>query len=144
MKYFTKEEKEKFLLSDYLKMSDDMFKKEIFKESDRLARTKYLIEVLGDAYLDIDTYKLFIRQFQSFGGPYSVLVDKDTIKGIYEIYKMYPFLTDKALGSIWYLYIRDLFEEYELHYILELFIKTYGMKDDTFEKYLSYIEKKGS
>ena len=32
MKYFTKEEKEKFLLSDYLKMSDDMFKKEIFKE----------------------------------------------------------------------------------------------------------------
>ena len=67
MKYFTKEEKEKFLLSDYLKMSDDMFKKEIFKESDRLARTKYLIEVLGDAYLDIDTYKLFIRQFQSFG-----------------------------------------------------------------------------
>ena len=56
MKYFTKEEKEKFLLSDYLKMSDDMFKKEIFKESDRLARTKYLIEVLGDAYLDIDTY----------------------------------------------------------------------------------------
>lgn len=144
MKYFTKEEKEKFLLSDYLKMSDDMFKKEIFKESDRLARTKYLIEVLGDAYLDIDTYKLFIRQFQSFGGPYSVLVDKDTIKGIYEIYKMYPFLTDEALRSIWYLYIRDLFEEYELSYILELFIKTYGMKDDTFEKYLSYIEKKGS
>ena len=135
MKYFTKEEKEKFLLSDYLKMSDDMFKKEIFKESDRLARTKYLSEVLGDAYLDIDTYKLFIRQFQSFGGPYSVLVDKDTIKGIYEIYKMYPFLTDEALGSIWYLYIRDLFEEYELPYILELFIKTYGMKDDTFEKY---------
>lgn len=144
MKYFTKEEKEQFLLSDYLKMSDDMFKKEIFKESDRLARTKYLIEVLGDAYLDIDTYKLFIRQFQSFGGPYSVLVDKDTIKGIYEIYKMYPFLTAEALGSIWYLYIRDLFEEYELPYILELFIKTYGMKDDTFEKYLSYIEKKGS
>lgn len=34
MKYFTKEEKEKFLLSDYLKMSDDMFKKEIFKESE--------------------------------------------------------------------------------------------------------------
>ena len=48
MKYFTKEEKEKFLLSDYLKMSDDMFKKEIFKESDRLARTIYLIVVLGD------------------------------------------------------------------------------------------------
>ena len=66
MKYFTKEEKEKFLLSDYLKMSDDMFKKEIFKESDRLASTKYLIEDLGVAYLDIDTYKLFIRQFQNF------------------------------------------------------------------------------
>ena len=46
MKYFTKEEKEKFLLSDYLKMSDDMFKKEIFKESDRLARTKYLIFIV--------------------------------------------------------------------------------------------------
>lgn len=38
MKYFTKEEKEKFLLSDYLKMSDDMFKKEIFKESDRTCK----------------------------------------------------------------------------------------------------------
>lgn len=143
MKYFTKEEKEKFLLSDYLKMSDEIFKEEIFKESDRLARTKYLIETLGDVYLDIDTYKLFIRQFQSFGGPYSVLIDKDTIKGIYEIYKMYPFLTEEALSSIWFLYIRDLFEEYELPYMLELFIKTYGMKDETFEKYMSYIEKKG-
>lgn len=32
MKYFTKEEKEKFLLSDYLKMSDDMFKKKYLKK----------------------------------------------------------------------------------------------------------------
>ena len=143
MKYFAKEVKEKFLLSDYLKMSDEMFKKEIFKESERLARTKYLIEMLGDVCLDIDAYKLFIRQFQSFGGPYSVLVDKDTIIGIYGIYEMYPFLIEEALRNIWFLYIRDLFEEYELSSILELFIKTYGMKDETFEKYLSYIKKKG-
>lgn len=142
MKYFTKEVKEKFLLSDYLKMNDEMFKKEIFKESERLARTKYLIEMLGDVCLDMDAYKLFIRQFQSFGGPYSVLVDKDTIIGIYGIYEMYPFLTEEALRNIWFLYIRDLFEEYELSSILEIFIKTYGMKDETFEKYLSYIKKK--
>ncbi|UKI28613.1 MAG: hypothetical protein L6V78_06895 [Clostridium sp.] len=51
----------------------------------------------------------------------------------------------KLLRSIWYLYIRDLFEEYELSYILELFIKTYGMKDDTFEKNIYLIlRKKGS
>ena len=117
MKYFTKEEKEKFLLSDYLKMSDDMFKKEIFKESDRLARTKYLIEVLGDAYLDIDTYKLFIRQFQSFGGPYSVLVDKDTIRGIYEIFLQIIFYVFSKIFRR-HLYIKS----YQSHYELECVI----------------------
>lgn len=143
MKYFSKDSKDEFLLSEYLDVDSLLFSKEIFTDKDRVLRTKYLIDVLGDVKMDIDTYKLFIRIFQSFGGPYSVLTSKETLKGIYEIYEMYPFLTCEALHDIWFLYIRDLFEEYELSSIIELFIKTYGMKDETFLRYIDYVEKKG-
>ena len=99
-KYFKEETLHKFKLSEYLEKDESEFKGCLFTEEPRIARTKYIMEILGDISLDKPTYELFIKQFQCFGGRYDVRTKPDTIKGIYEIQEKYPFLTADALDEI--------------------------------------------
>jgi len=141
-KYFTEEQKEEYLLSDYLKMKEKDIKSTLCEEEMRLRRTKYLIEILGDVKLDKDLYKKYINCFQSFGGRYSVRTRQDTLKDIYEITRKYNYLTIEAIEEIWFIYIRDLFEEYSIMDILEKYIKVFGKTSEAFELFIQYIEKK--
>ena len=141
-KYFQEEKVKKLKLSEYLKLTESEFKYFLCDEKNREPRTKYIMNIVGDIELDEETYKIFLKQFQSCGGRYDVRTNEVTIKGIYEISKKYPFLTAEALDEIWFIYIQDLFEEYQLSDALEYFIELHGKKDQTLISYINYIEEK--
>lgn len=143
-KYFKEESSKKMLLSEYLKKNETYFARSIDSEEARIKRTEYLMDILGDVPFDEDIYKLFIDQFQCFGGRYDVRTSKDTIKGIYEITKMYPCLTKSAVDEIWFRYIKDLFCEFELTTVLDKYIKMFGTSDESFELFIDYVEKKAA
>ena len=140
--YFKKEETKKHKLSEYLDFQDSDFKYLLCDTGRRVPRTKYLIETLGDVEMDIETYKLFIGQFQSFGGRYDVRTKPETIKGIYDISTKYTFLAQDALDEIWFVYIQDLFEEYALDEMLGKYIELHGKTDDAISAYLDFIDRK--
>lgn len=141
-KYFKEENLQKFKLSEYLEKDESEFKGCLFTEEPRIARTKYIMEILGDISLDKPTYELFIKQFQCFGGRYDVRTKPDTIKGIYEIQEKYPFLTADALDEIWFIYIKDLFDTYSLVDVLQKYIDIHGQTDDALESFIDYVNRK--
>ena len=69
-KYFKTGQEKKYKLSEYLKLPYKMLNCTIVSKESVIARTKYFMEILGDAELDIETYVVFLMQFQSFGGKY--------------------------------------------------------------------------
>lgn len=140
--YFKDEQSKKIKLSEYLKMKKSKFKDFTCEEEDRIPRTKYIIEAIGDVELDIETYELFLTQFQCWGGRYDVRTKKETLKGIYDISVKYPFLTKDALEEIWFVYIHDQFEEYHLADALEIFIRYYGMTDKALLTYIEYVDER--
>lgn len=142
VEYFKKEEAPKHKLSEYLEYKDSDFKYLLCDTGRRIPRTKYIMETLGDVEMDIETYKLFIGQFQSFGGRYRVRTKSETIKGIYDISVKYPFLAKDALDEIWRVYIKDLFEEYALDEMLGKYIELHGKTDDAIAAYLDFIDRK--
>lgn len=141
-KYFKEENLQKFKLSEYLKKDESEFKGCIFSEEPRIARTKYIMKILGDISLDKPTYELFIKQFQSYGGRYDVRTKPDTIKGIYEIQERYPYLTKNAIEKIWFVYIKDLFDTYSLVDVLQKYIDIHGQTDDALESFIDYVNRK--
>lgn len=140
--YFKKEQTQELLLSEYLLKEESEFKPCIFDEQTRQRRTKYILGILGDVPLDKETYKLFIKQFQSYGGRYDVRTKPETIKGIYEITRKYPSLTADAIDEIWFVYIKDQFEEYTLVEMLGKYIELHGQTDDAIHAYLDFIDRK--
>ena len=141
-KYFKEENLQKFKLSEYLEKDESEFKGCLFTEEPRIARTKYIMEILRDISLDKPTYELFIKQFQCFGGRYDVRTKPDTIKGIYEIQEKYPFLTADAIDEIWFVYIKDLFDTYSLVDVLQKYIDIHGQTDDALKTFIDYVNRK--
>lgn len=140
--YFKKEEMAKHKLSEYLEYQDDDFKYLLCDKGRRIPRTKYIMEVLGDVEMDMEMYKLFIGQFQSYGGRYDVRTKPETIKGIYDISTKYPFLAKDALDEIWFVYIQDQFEEYALDEMLGKYFELHGQTDDAIHAYLDFVDRK--
>ncbi len=132
MKYLKEEFKEEKSLSKYLEVADEQKTREL----------KYLIEVLGDVTLDEDMMDLFHRQFHCFGGRYSVRVKPDTIKGIYSYTRKFKDLTKSAIDEIWFRYIKDLHEEYDMPDVLEKYFEVFGKTDEGFELFIDYVDKK--
>ena len=64
------------------------------------------------------------------------------IKGIYDISKKYPFLAKDALDYIWFVYIKDQFEEYALDEMLGKYFELHGRTDDAFHAYLDFVDRK--
>lgn len=139
MKYFKESEKEEKLLSEYLKDGSKSYR---WSEDARIARTKYLMDILGDVPFSQELYETFIGEFQCWGGRYDVRTKKETIKGIYEISRKYPFLTEDGIEHIWFKYIRDLFEEYSIMDVFEKYVEMFGKTDEAFELFMDYIDKK--
>ena len=59
--YFKKEESPKHRLSEYLEYQDSDFKYMLCDTGRRIPRTKYIMEILGDIEMDVETYKLFME-----------------------------------------------------------------------------------
>lgn len=131
-KYFKEIKKEEKLLSTYMLGEAEKEKRE----------TKYLIDVLGDVSLDEDMMKLFHQQFHCFGGKYAVRTKPDTLKGIYDFTRRFPDLSKTAIDEIWFCYIKDLFEEYDMPEILDKYFEVFGKEDETFELFIDYVDKK--
>ena len=140
-KYFKKVDEKKLKLSEYLKMSDSDFKYYVCDEKYKEARIKYIMDIIGDVELDEDTYRLFMRKFDSFGGKYDVRTKKETIKGVYEILQAYPFLTANSIDEIWFVYIHDLFEAYDLKEELGRYFECYGKTEKALDYYLGYVDE---
>lgn len=141
-KYFI--EKEKILLSKYIEeivKEDSKYYSAIQKEK-TVAEVKYLIQCFGDIEMSRDIISKFCDQFHCFGGRYDVRTDLETLKGVYEITKIYPQLSLEALDEIFFVYIKDLFDKYELVDKLGKLIKLFGETDECFEIYKIYIGKK--
>lgn len=131
MKYFKEVLKEEKHLSEY----------EV-KDAQEQREVEYLIEVLGDVKLDEDMMKLFHQEFHSFGGRYSVRTKPETIKGVYEFTRKFPELSKDAIEEIWFRYIDDTFEKYDMKTVLDKYLEMFGKEDETFELFIGYVEKK--
>lgn len=138
-KYFREEPKAKLKLSEYLELKE--FKCFLCDEKYRKPRTKYLIDCLGDVELDEETYKLFLEEFQMYGGRYNVRTKKETYQGMYEIASKYPTLSRKGLEEIWFYYIKDLFEVYSLTSLIKLYIAQFGETDEMMEEYTTFVDQ---
>lgn len=136
-KYFKEEKEESILISTYI----ERLKEKDYTSGRDIYEAEYLIEILGDIDLPSYVISVLCDCFHSFGGRYSVRSDDETIKGIYEIWQEYEFLSSSALDSIAFIYIKDLFDKYSLKEKLGEYISLYGMSDDTFEKYYSHIKE---
>ena len=139
--YFKEKEEKKLSLSEYLKKDELKCQYHLCPEKYRAPRTKYIIDAIGDVELDESTYSLFLKQWQCSGGMYDVRTKSETFKGIYDFYKRFPFLTADALDEIWFRYISDLYQEYHLENILEIFLERFGKEDKTFKLFLSFTDE---
>ena len=140
-KYFNEQEFTNLKLREYSKMCKCDFQYYVCDEKYRKLRTEYIISIIGDVELDEATYRLFMGKFDSYGGRYDVRTKRETIKGIYEILQKYPFLSAASLDQIWFVYIHDQFEAYDLIDELGKYFKSYGKTEEALDKYLGYVSE---
>ena len=143
--YFKEKEEGKVLISEYVKELEKVLEddKHILQDEKDLVIGKYLKSLLGDQEIDKSLIKEFIKFYSRFGGRYSVLSDDETIIGLKELHDKYG-LTTKAISDLGLYYIKDLFEVYSLDKVLKDFIDTYGKSDETFKKYVDFVDKVGA
>ena len=140
-KYIREEQEEKKLLSSYQKELEE--KKDYWEKKRDIREGKELISDLGDVEMPVSMIKTLCACFHTFGGRYSVRGEKETIQGLYGVWKVHPELTAYAIDTLAFIYIQDLFEEYSLKSILTEFLKKYGRTDEAFEKYYDFVEQIG-
>ena len=80
--------------------------------------------------------------FHSYGGRYDVRQYGLSAEGLYSFYKRFPDISPVAFKEISDRYIKDLFDDYELEDVFDKMIQTMGKKDETFELFLLYVDKK--
>lgn len=105
---------------------------------------EYLITILGDVEFTRDDFNMFISQFRRLAGPYDVLTEPPTIRAMFNIRTIYPYLSSEAINCLFPKYIEDLFEKEDLINEMEKFVSMFGYTDEMFEIYLNYIDIKGS
>ena len=143
-KFFVEEQEEKVLLSKFIEMiQDGTYEGHLSYPKDVLVRNVERIKKdITDVELPTSVIKELYMCFHSFGGRYDVRTDSETIKGVYSIYSKYPELSGEAVDHIVHIYIKDLFEDYELEDKLGKFIEVFGKTDDAFEAFYDYANKK--
>lgn len=137
MKYF-KERENEVLISDYAKELDKssyLYEQESYYSS-------LLIDTIGDQYLSKSIIEAFTSFYHSFGGRYSVISDKETIEGVLSIYRKHPSLSKRAIESLGFIYIKDLFDLYDLESVFDKLIDSFGETDEAFELFMKYVDSK--
>ena len=137
MKYF-KERENEVLISDYAKELD---KSSYFYEQESYY-SSLLIDTIGDQYLPKSIIEAFTSFYHSFGGRYSVRSDKETIEGVLSIYRKHPTLSKSAVDRLGFIYIKDLFELYDLESVLDKLISIFGETDEAFNLFMKYTDSK--
>lgn len=61
---------------------------------------------------------------------------------MYEIIKRFPELSARGVDEIWFVYIKDLFDNYQLIDMLEKYILINGKTDEALEMFIDYVNKK--
>ena len=142
--YFKEQKEEKVLISDYVKELEKAIEEDSIEQLKReLQVGKYLIELFGDIEIEKSLLQEYVKFYFRCGGRYSVLSDDETLIGLKEIHDKYD-LTTKAISDLGLYYIKDLFDTYSLDKILQDFIDTYGKTDETFIKYIDFVDKIGA
>lgn len=143
-KYFVEEQEEKVLLSKFIEMiKDGSYEGHLSHPKEIIAKNvSWVMDDLTDVELPVSIIKKFYGCFHSFGGRYDVRTEPETIKGIYSLYSKYPQLSDNAMDHIIHIYIKDLFDEYDLENMLGKFIGVFGETDEAFEVFYNYVERK--
>ena len=142
--YFKEQKEDKVLISDYVKELEKAIEEDSIEQLKReLQVGKYLIELFGDIEIEKSLLQEYVKFYFRCGGRYSVLSDDETLIGLKEIHDKYD-LTTKAISDLGLYYIKDLFDTYSLDKILQDFIDTYGKTDETFIKYIDFVDKIGA
>lgn len=113
-----------------------------YTDDDNKDIVDYLISILGDVEISKEDMRIFVRQFNRSAGDYDVLTEPNTIKTMYSIKEKHPLLSPEAINCLFPKYIDDLFEKENLANKMDNLIDIFGLNDDMFEVYLSYIDRK--
>ena len=131
-----KEEKEEIRgmkLSQYLEKDENEFKGNIFSQNERIARTEYIMEILGDVSLEKDIYNLFIIMFQRICTKYDVLT-----KSIKNVSDAIGSLTPTSISTVERVIsdskakIEKMPQNMRLGALKQMFIKTNSGVDDDY------------
>ena len=143
-KYFVEEQEEKVLLSKFIEMvQEGTYKGHLsFPKDVIVSNVERIKKDISDVQLPPSIIERLYMCFHSFGGRYSVRSESESIQGIYGIYSKYPELSSKAVDSIIHIYIKDLFDKYDLEDKLVKFIEVLGKTDDAFEAFYNYADQK--
>jgi len=133
-------------MSKYFETSDEPLISSL-DDYDCDERIKKAFEVMTDCVeekvlLPFSIIKAYSDYYHTIGGRYDVRKYGLSAMGLYSFYKRFPDITPVAFKEIGDLYIKDLFEDYELEDVFEKMIKTFGKTDDTFKLFLLYVKEK--
>ena len=129
-----KEVKASKYLKKYLKIKE-------YSEKDLRIASEMLLEFLGDVTLPPGIIEQFIDYYKCTGGRYNVRQEKESTLGLYEFYKKFPTITPAAFDDVAFLYIKDLYEKYDLIKYFEEMIAKYGETDEAFDRFIHYVER---
>ena len=130
---FGKKQKE-IKLSEY-------FKKRKFDDKDDKVASEILMEYLGDVSLPVGIIEQFLDYYTSAGGRYDVRSEKESTLGLYDFYRKFPTITPEAFDDVSFMYIKDLFDKYDLIKYFEDMIAKYGKTDEAFSKFIKHVDK---
>ena len=130
---FDKKKKE-VKLSEY-------FKRRKFDDRDDKVASEILMEYLGDVSLPVGIIEQFLDYYTCSGGRYDVRCEKESTLGLYDFYRKFPTITPEAFDDVAFLYIKDLFDEYDLIKYFEDMIAKYGKTDEAFDHFINYVDK---
>ncbi len=129
-----KEVKASKYLKKYLKIKE-------YSERDKRIASEMLLEFLGDVTLPPGIIEQFLDYYKCTGGRYNVRQEKESTLGLYEFYKKFPTITPAAFGDVAFLYIKDLYEKYDLIKYFEDMIAKYGETDKAFDHFIHYVKR---
>ena len=121
-------------LKKYLKAKE-------YTERDRKLASEMLLEFLGDVKLPAGIIEMFISYYKCTGGRYDVRHEKESSLGLYEFYKKFPTITPDAFDDVAFLYIKDLYDKYDLIKYFEDMIAEYGETDEAFDHFIHYVQR---
>ena len=129
-----KEVKASKYLKKYLKIKE-------YSEKDKRIASEMLLEFLGDVTLPPGIIEQFIDYYKCTGGRYNVRHEKESSLELYKFYKKFPTITPDAFDDIAFLYIKDLYDKYDLIKYFEDMIAKYGETDEAFDHFIHYVKR---